>query len=556
MIKQPSSQSPRVRIASWRSGFFFVLMAASLGIAQTYKFDFGSGPVAAGYTKVLPTSKYTKSAGFGFDSCSGAILAVNRGGADNLTADFIKSGNKLPFSFSFDAPEGNYRVSVVIGDAQGPSEVTINAESHRLMAERINTATGQFLTKTFIVNRRDPKISTGGSIGLKMRDWPNTNEPDMLNWDGRLTLEFADIYAQQNICAVEAVRIDTVLQVFLAGNSTVTDQEYSPWGSWGQMIPRFFNDKVVVVNLAESGLASTSFGNRLNKATSMMHAGDYMFVEFGHNDNSEADYNTAMKGILDAIKAKQGIPVIVSPICRRYFDATGKIDNSTGQISPYSAAARALAKKENVLLVDLTAMTKSVLDAVGEADAKKLYVSFTQAQLQAHNWTRFTGTSVDDKTHTNIFGAYEYAKCIRTGVTANIPDLAKYFLTDIPAFDPTKPDNIDTWLASWTWSPYPEVKGNTTVAIKASATQASQAGDLSVNAGAGIVSYTSPASATQIHFLLYAADGKILAQRRMIATRLQGSFAWSRISELSKGDYILEMKVRGSRSQRVPFSKV
>jgi lysophospholipase L1-like esterase len=535
---------------------FLVLLGWSVSMAQSYKFDFGPGPVATGYKQVLPTSRYSKSAGFGFDSCSGAIIGINRGGSDSLKGDFCTSNNNKPFSFSFDVPEGNYKVSVTIGDLQGASRVTVNAESHRLMLEKINVPTGQFVTKTFLVNRRDPKISTGGSIGLKTRSWPNTNEPDMLNWDGRLTLEFAD-GSQQNICAVEATKIDTAVQIFLAGNSTVTDQEYSPWGSWGQMIPRFFNDQVVIVNLAESGLASTSFGNRLDKATSMMKEGDYLFMEFGHNDNDESAYNTNMTAMINAAKAKKGIPVIVSPICRRYFDASGKIDNGTGQISPYSAAARTLAKKENVALIDLTAMTKSVLDAVGKTKAPKLYVSYNQAELTAHNWTRFSGTSVDDNTHTNIFGAYEYAKCVRVGITANIPDLAKYLLTDVPAFDPTKPDDADTWIANWTWSPYPEVKGSTTgIALNPSKAVALSSGQLAINANTAVISYSVLSVAKSIRFTLYTLAGKELDHKQFLPNKMQGFFGWGRIHDLKAGDYLLEMKTQGNQFNRISFSKL
>ena len=80
-----------------------------------------------------------------------------------------------------------------------------------------------------------------------------------------------------------------VLTVFLAGDSTVTDQRAEPWAGWGQMLPRFLKQGVAVSNQAESGLALFSFDgqHRLDKVLSMMKQGDYLFIQFGHNDQKD-----------------------------------------------------------------------------------------------------------------------------------------------------------------------------------------------------------------------------------------------------------------------------
>ncbi len=101
-----------------------------------------------------------------------------------------------------------------------------------------------------------------------------------------LTIEFND--SLPKVCAVEITPNKTATTIFLAGNSTVVDQGREPWASWGQMIPRFLvPSKVVVANYAESGEALNSFvsARRLEKILSLMKAGDYLFVEFGHNDH-------------------------------------------------------------------------------------------------------------------------------------------------------------------------------------------------------------------------------------------------------------------------------
>ena len=77
--------------------------------------------------------------------------------------------------------------------------------------------------------------------------------------------------------------------IYLCGNSTVVDQANEPWASWGQMITRFFGPGIAVSNHAESGLTARSFigSNRLDKILSTLKKGDYVFVEFGHNDEKE-----------------------------------------------------------------------------------------------------------------------------------------------------------------------------------------------------------------------------------------------------------------------------
>jgi len=77
--------------------------------------------------------------------------------------------------------------------------------------------------------------------------------------------------------------------VFLAGDSTVTDQPGDPGNSWGQMLPRFFGPGVAIANRAESGETLKSFitGLRLDKVLSQIERGDYLFIQFGHNDQKQ-----------------------------------------------------------------------------------------------------------------------------------------------------------------------------------------------------------------------------------------------------------------------------
>jgi fibronectin type 3 domain-containing protein len=89
------------------------------------KFDFGPGKAAPGYTRVLSTTVYTKNLGYGFEAGT-QIKGVDRGGKDALRGDFCTS--ERPFFFSVALPEGNYNVTVILGDAAGERVTTVKAE--------------------------------------------------------------------------------------------------------------------------------------------------------------------------------------------------------------------------------------------------------------------------------------------------------------------------------------------------------------------------------------------------------------------------------------------
>jgi lysophospholipase L1-like esterase len=400
--------------------------ASQLFAAQektAFKFDFGSGKVEPGYIQVLPSTVYTKELGYGFDFGSTAT-ALDRGGNDALRGDFCTSDK--PFFFSVDLPEGNYNVTLTLGDQIGASNTTVKAESRRLMLEKVVTEQGKFATCTFTVNVRTPKIASGGEVRLKPRE---KGPPMVLHWDDKLTLEFNG--TRPCVCALEIVKADDAVTVYLAGDSTVTDQPREPWNSWGQMLPRFFKPGVAIANHAESGEALKSFvgEKRLEKIMSTIKPGDYLFVQFGHNDMKDKSpdagafksYKDLLKRFVTETRKHEAIPVLVTPMHRLKFDAEGKIENTLGD---YPEAVRQTAKEENVPLIDLNAMSKTFYEAMGPQNIKKAF---------------------QDGTHHNNYGSYELAKCIVEGIKANKLGIAKFLVDDVPAFDPSHPDPIETF---------------------------------------------------------------------------------------------------------------
>jgi lysophospholipase L1-like esterase len=302
---------------------------------------------------------------------------------------------------------------------------------------------GEIKRISFVVNVRRPQISTGGRVSLKPR------EVGKLDWDDKLTLEFSDERPCVNSIQIE--KTDTPITVYLAGNSTVVDQDEEPWAAWGQMIPCFFGPGVAIANHAESGLTLGSFLNshRLDKVLSVIKPGDYLFIEFGHNDQKEKgpqdgayqSYTERLKLFVAKAREHGALPVIVTSTARRSFDADGKSVNTLGD---YPEAARQVAKQENVPLIDLNRMTTAFYDALGVEDSKKALVHYP-----AHT---FPGQDqpLADNTHFNPYGAYELAKCIVEGIKSNRLSLSN-LLVNMPAFDPAHPDPVESFY----WPPSP-----------------------------------------------------------------------------------------------------
>lgn len=392
-----------------------------------FKFQLGKGKIPRGYIKVKANTTFTDKRGYGIDLGS-VVKIVDRANGSFMTAD-------QPFFFSVNVPEGNYKVTLTIGDAKEAGELTVKAESRRLMLEKVITNPGEIITKTFIVNIRRPEISTGGKVSLKER------ELTKLDWDNKLTLEFNG--KRPCVSSIEIAKVEDQITVYLAGNSTVVDQGYEPWASWGQMITRFFKPGVAISNHAESGLTLASFKSqhRLVKILSTIKPGDYLFIEFGHNDqkmkgpNDGAwkSYTDNFKYYIQEVKKKNANVVIVTSTSRRRFDESGKIVNSLGD---FPAAARKVAQDEQVPMIDLNVMSAELFNALGEEKSAKAFVHYPANTFPGQN------KALADNTHFNSYGAYELSKCVVEGIRQLHLNLEK-FLLDLPVFDPSQPDAVE-----------------------------------------------------------------------------------------------------------------
>ena len=388
-----------------------ILMLAMIPMAmmaQTFDFDM---------TKPQPT--YNEQDGYGYD-----ILP-----APNAKAP------QEPFYFSVKVPDGNYRVKIVLGGRKN-GNTTVRAEGRRLLMDNISTPKKKDTqTIEFALNKRSPKIDDKTRVKIKDR------EKDYLSWDDKLTLEFnGDMPAVKSI---HIERDDQVPTIYLCGNSTVVDQNNEPWASWGQMVTRWFGPEVAISNHAESGLTARTFigSNRLDKILSTLKKGDYVFVEFGHNDEKEKrpgdgawyHYQYQLKIFIDQVRAKGAEIVFCTPTQRRMFAKDNKtLVNTHGD---FPEAMKMVADKENVPLIDLNSMTKTLFETMGFEGSKRLLVHYPANSFPGQD------KPLADNTHFNTFGAYEVAKCVVMGMKElNLP-IVKYLRKEWQDFDPSHPDD-------------------------------------------------------------------------------------------------------------------
>jgi len=416
---------------------YLTLFLSSFLLAQqtTFKFDFGGNRIEKGFIPISSNSKFDKKIGYGFMDISG-LKSVDNGG-NALTGDFIASDK--PFYFSVAIPEGNYDIQLNLGDSKGTSETTVRVENRRLMLNDVKTKKGEITEKQITVHVKDSIIrnQNGIEIGIvKLKP----RERKYLHWDNLLTIEFND--KAPKVCSVIIQPSKTAKTIFITGDSTVVDAQYEPWASWGQMLPYFFvPNEVVIANYAESGETLKAFEDRhrIDKIWNKIKPGDYLFIQFGHNDqkygnSTKSGYRKRLKEWI--LKAKQlgAIPVLVTSMNRRVFDENNKIVNT---LDDFPDAMREIAKEENVYLIDLNALSKTLFEAMGPEAAKKAFVYYP-----ANSYPN-QATALADDTHFNTYGAYELAKCVvKSIVDENLP-LKKYISKSYKNFNPNKPDDIE-----------------------------------------------------------------------------------------------------------------
>jgi lysophospholipase L1-like esterase len=358
-------------------------------------------------------------------------LALTAGAAEGFV--FTGSAERPSGAYREPRPEGIYQVTIEFGAADADSVTTVKAEARRLMALNVTVPKGRTETRTFLIDVRRPEYA-GGRVAIK------GNTSGMPTWDDALSLEFLGTTARARVVSVQPAD-PSVLRVFLAGDSTVCDQNHEPYVGWGQALPLFFGPKVAVANHAESGRALRSFKGerRFDKVLSQLRAGDFVLIQFGHNDQKEkgegvgafTTYANSLREYVAAIRAKGAKPVLITAVARRRFDEQGKVFESLGD---FPEAVRRVAKELTVPLIDLNATSKQVYQALGVEPSKLALLHYP-----ANTFPGQTAPLRDD-THFSAYGAYEMARCAVEGIRSGVPELAPFLAATVVPFDPSHPD--------------------------------------------------------------------------------------------------------------------
>lgn len=407
------------------------LASGATTLAADLRFTFGTAPATATTGIAVATdATFTAARGYGFEP--GATLTA--------TPTAITSTE--PFYFSAAVPtEGNYLVTVTFPPG---TDATVKAELRRLVIEHVVVPAGKpAVTRTFLVNTRTPTIAAkpatttspaiaAGAVKLKA---PRESVQEAWAWDNLLTLEFTG--ARPAVSALSLTPAPATPTIFLLGDSTVCDQSKEPYNSWGQMLTNWFKPEVAVANHGESGETyRDSLGRRrLDKILSVLRPGDWLLMQFGHNDQKQiaqksgapfTTYKAEIKNHVDAVRAHGGTPLLLSPMERRGFDATGKVKPS---LADYAEAARQSAEELHVAFIDLNALSKPFYEAL-------------ESRGPEFSRKAFAG---QDNTHHNNYGSYELSKFIVQAIRDQKLPLAKHIVADFKPIDPSHPDDPTTF---------------------------------------------------------------------------------------------------------------
>jgi lysophospholipase L1-like esterase len=228
---------------------------------------------------------------------------------------------------------------------------------------------------------------------------------------------------------------DDRVTIWLIGDSTIAEKLTTkyPETGWGMPFQNYFDlSKVTIENRAKNGRSTRTFlaeGLWL-PIQQNLKASDYVLIQFGHNDEGKGErykdrstrpdeFKLNLMKYIDETKAKSAIPVLITPVSRRYFDKEGNVRQTH---EPYSDVVRELAKAQQIILIDLDEMSRKLYQKYGSEDSKLLFLDL--APNQHPNYPN----GVTDGTHFNEYGARLIAELVLNEIKAQKLPIAKYIV--------------------------------------------------------------------------------------------------------------------------------
>lgn len=206
------------------------------------------------------------------------------------------------------------------------------------------------------------------------------------------------------------------ITVFWAGDSTVKDNKAATYPQTGiaQGMERYFHQNVHVLNLAENGRSTKSFldEKRFEPVLDWAVPGDYVFIQFGHNDEKAEDplrytdphttYKENLRYMVEETRKRGAIPLLITPVARRRFEKGVFVPGSHGA---YPGAMMELAEELGVECVDLTRASEELLAELGEQETEKWFMNLAPGEYPRTTYA----AGQEDNTHLVYAGAVEMA---------------------------------------------------------------------------------------------------------------------------------------------------
>jgi len=233
------------------------------------------------------------------------------------------------------------------------------------------------------------------------------------------------------LASVSVVLAGEPITVYLAGDSTMAEKvpEKRPETGWGERLPQLFNsDKVKVANHAKNGRSTRTFlaENLWQRILDNLKEGDYVFIEFGHNDQAKArterytlpaDFQANLVRFVTDVRERKAHPVLMTPVVRRRFKETGEFYDSHGE---YPDLVRRVATEHKVPLIDMHQKSERVLRRLGPEESLKLFLHLKPGENPNYP------NGIEDNTHFNAHGAEVMAGLAVEGIRELKLDLARY----------------------------------------------------------------------------------------------------------------------------------
>ena len=223
-----------------------------------------------------------------------------------------------------------------------------------------------------------------------------------------------------------------VITIFMIGNSTMADKPFkdgNPEKGWGQIFPLYFSEGIKIENHAVNGRSTKNFidEGRCDSVLNKIKPGDFVIIEFGHNDakkddskrfaDANTDYKWNLEKFINETREKGGIPILATPIVRRRFDEQGKFYDVHGD---YPKVVRELSVQKDVLLLDLHKKSEDYIIKLGAERSKNFYL-----HIDADEYSSLPEGKTDD-THLSPTGAFRICDFAVDEIKLKIPQLAKY----------------------------------------------------------------------------------------------------------------------------------